>query len=362
MKTISYTEDIQPEYKIPAYYTTQYPNGRFLFFDIETTGFAAAHTTLYLIGVLWYEDNSIHIRQWFNDDGYSEAELLHAFHTFSKDFTHLVDFNGSGFDIPYLHNKCITQGLQDPAWENLEQIDIFRLIRSYKNIFGLSSMKQTAIEDYLGIHREDTYTGKDLIHIYQRYVAKPNESEEHLLLLHNHDDLLGMPQLSVILNYTMFFEHMTITNLTITEEEPSLHLEWEHTSASCLPKRLAVSKNGIYLNADGQHASLWLPISERTLKHYFADYKNYYYLPQEDMAVHKRVATYVEPEHRVKATKATCYVKQHASFIPCYLPDSFDCFSEDCSSKQTYQTVQSLSDASPALQQATVLAILKQYI
>lgn len=362
MKTISYTEELQPKYELPAFYTTQYPNGRFLFFDIETTGFTAAHTTLYLIGVLWYEDNSIHICQWFNDDGYSEGQLLHAFHTFSKNYTHLVHFNGLGFDIPYLRNKCITQGLNDPAWENLEQIDIFRLIRSYKNIFGLSSMKQTSIERYLGISREDTYTGKDLIHIYQRYVAKPNEPEEHLLLLHNHDDLLGMPQLSVILNYTMFFEHMTITNLTITKEEQTLHLEWEHTLASCLPRRLAISKDGIYLNADGQHASLWVPISERTLKHYFADYKNYYYLPQEDMAIHKHVATYVEPGHRVKATKATCYVKQHTSFIPCYLPDSFDCFREDSCNKQAYQTVQSLSDASPALQQATVLAILKQYI
>ena len=46
-----------------------YDKSEVVIFDIETTGFAAASTKLYLIGCGYYEGNDIYIIQWFNDDG-----------------------------------------------------------------------------------------------------------------------------------------------------------------------------------------------------------------------------------------------------------------------------------------------------
>ena len=40
---------------------------------------------------------------------------------------------------------------------------------------------------------------------------------------------------------------------------------------------------------------------------YYLDYKNYYYLPNEDMAVHKSVAVSVDRTHREKAAPENCY-------------------------------------------------------
>lgn len=53
-----------------------------------------------------------------------------------------------------------------------------------------------------------------------------------------------------------------------------------------------------------------------TLKYFYPDYQNYYYLPEEDMAIHKSIADSVDPSYRKKATKNTCYTKKAGIFLP----------------------------------------------
>ena len=79
-----------------------------LFFDIETTGFAAKNTKLYLIGCVYADASTGNFTsiQWFLDDYNDEGELIKAFTQFSKDFDTLIHFNGQGFDIPYVEAKC----------------------------------------------------------------------------------------------------------------------------------------------------------------------------------------------------------------------------------------------------------------
>lgn len=76
--------------------------------------------------------------------------------------------------------------------------------------------------------------------------------------------------------------------------------------------------------------------------HYFEDYKNYYYLPQEDMAIHKSVAAYVAAENKEKATKSTCYIKKTDAFIPCFSTEEYDVFKYSAADKCNYQTLDSL--------------------
>ena len=54
------------------------------------------------------------------------------------------------------------------------------------------------------------------------------------------------------------------------------------------------------------------------LKYFYPNYKDYYYLPTEDMAVHKSVASYVDKNFRIQAAAATCYVKKPGCFLPQY--------------------------------------------
>ena len=80
-------------------------------FDIETTGFSAETTSLYLIGCGFYSDDKWVVRQWFNDDGKSEADILNAFISFISDYKYLLHYNGDGFDIPYLTKKLSNYNL-----------------------------------------------------------------------------------------------------------------------------------------------------------------------------------------------------------------------------------------------------------
>ncbi len=364
MKTIHYTEPITTKTKeIPAYFSKIYKNERLLFFDIETTGFAARNTTLYLIGVLWYEHDSIKICQWFNEDGKSEAELLSAFETFCRHFSILIHFNGTGFDLPYLKQKAKLLQTAFTADNRLCQFDILKEIRSYKNIFNLDNMKQVSIEHYLKIDRDDTYTGGELVHIYQRYIARPDNEKEQLLLLHNHDDLLGMPQISQILNYKAFFEHLTANDIclqsaALNDKKDTLTIIFHYPDYAYLPNRIIYFKNGLYINASGQKANLQIPVIEDTLKHFFQDYKNYYYLPVEDTAIHKSVAAFVDSDHKRKTTKSTCYVKKTDAFIPCFSKENTDIFQYDANDKTPYQLLNSiLSNDSQALADYVILCL-----
>ena len=82
--------------------------------------------------------------------------------------------------------------------------------------------------------------------------------------------------------------------------------------------------NGYAIRINGNTMKIKLPLITDNLRLYYRDYKNYYYLPYEDTAIHKSVAAYVDAECKVKATRETAYTKKFASFIklPCYNTDS----------------------------------------
>ncbi len=340
-----------------------FAENRYLYFDIETTGLSARNSTLYLIGALWIDKGIIHIRQWFNDNGYSEAELISSFNEFCADFTHLVHFNGATFDVPYIKEKSKKHSVTTNNIEKLIQLDIFKEIRSYKNLLGLDNVKQVTIEKYLGLQRKDTYSGGELINVYQRYVARPDNDKEHLLLLHNHDDLLGMPAVSNILRYKALFEHpeLTVNNIHYNNDEHNLTIDITLFEYCSLPKRyIHTGKNGVYINAIDNSATLIIPVIQDTLKHYFKDYKNYYYLPKEDMAIHKSVASYVDPENREKATKSNCYISKNDSYIICPDNEFSDIFQKDNKDKICYRTLESLINDSITNQNEYVKKLIEK--
>ena len=72
---------------------------------------------------------------------------------------------------------------------------------------------------------------------------------------------------------------------------------------------------GCYFKAEGSEATLRVPLYETELKYFYSNYKDYYYLPQEDVAIHKSLAEFVDKAHREKATAANCYTKKTGQFL-----------------------------------------------
>ena len=164
------------------------PPEQVLFFDIETTGFSGDTSTLYLIGCLYRENGAWQFIQWFADTLDAERACLVHFFEFMENFTTLVHFNGDGFDIPYLLKRARAHGLPYD-FSNIRSFDIYRVIKPYKRLLGLDSIRQKAIEAFLGVRREDRFSGGELIEVYQAYLHEKDDYLERLLLLHNEDDL-----------------------------------------------------------------------------------------------------------------------------------------------------------------------------
>lgn len=297
------------------------PLEQILYIDIETTGLSPRSSNLYLIGCVYYQENEWHTIQWLAEKYEEEMSLLTAFFEFAASYTHLVHFNGNKFDLPYLLSKCEQFSLEN-NFDCFTGIDLYKRIKPYKILLGLADLKQKSIEQYLGIYREDEYNGRELISIYHDYVCSGNEDAERLVLLHNFEDLKGMLPLTSILAYTdIFTKPVRVMGAKASYYQNSENKRCQEIILklrfdAALPVPVSFRGVGCYFSGSGTDASLKVPLYEEEMKFFYSGYKNYYYLPAEDMAMHKSVATFVDKEHRVQATASNCYTRKHSLFLP----------------------------------------------
>ena len=279
---------------------------KLLFFDIETTGFSGGIHQVYLIGCTYRCGGVWNLIQWFADTPEAEKEVLTAFLRFTEDFSGLVHFNGDTFDIPFLLKRFHAWDLSwDPG--NLSGTDIYKRIRPLKNLLGLDSLKQKAVEQFLGIFRQDPYSGGQLIDVYRLYLETRKDSLLHMLMLHNREDLEGMPLILPILYYAdLPGQDFTLVSQQVLETpdifgEPSFSLELTLENPDSLP---------VPVLWDTPRASC--------------------------EAVQNSVGEYVERKARRKATAQTCYTRKTALFLP--QPDTLwaPAFRKDYRSRQLY--------------------------
>lgn len=333
-----------------------------IFFDIETTGLLASASYLYLIGAMYYKESSWYLTQWFADDMQSEKQILEEFFAFIISFKRIIHYNGSGFDLPYLEKKCKQYSLHSPL-ASIDSFDLYKKFNSCKKLLPVSNLKFKTIETFVGIHREDKLTGEELIQIYANYIGKyqfeklqlandnlsavipkfqkdvrtleenikssSSKELQSLLLLHNAEDVTGLLRISNILYYTDIFSH--------TLAQKSINLEYQYSKDNMakalifrqeLPFSFGKTVNieaEIFSDIPGTSLLLYLnhneltvrvPIYYGVLKYFPDNYKDYYYLPMEDMVVHKSVAQFVDKEFRQKVTAKNCFLKKDAAFLP----------------------------------------------
>lgn len=286
---------------------------RILFFDIETTGFSGAWANVYLIGCIYPEtEENWHMVQFFADSPDAESDMLQAFHSLLLSRPHLVHFNGDRFDIPFLQKRCEILGIPD-IFAGIESCDILKLVRPFKKLLHLPDLKQKSIETFLGIGREDRFSGGELIPVYQKWLKSPSDHLLAPLLLHNEEDLLGMPRLLPILRYPDFLKG-PFRFRSEESDGASVTLTW--SSATSLPVPVSFDTAPGELTASGCGLALSLPLFSGELRRFYPDYRDYYYLPGEDCAIHKSVGEFIEKSARKKATAKTCYTRASGIYLP----------------------------------------------
>ena len=294
-----------------------------LFFDIETTGFSGDYTHLYLIGCTYFQKGTWHLIQWFADTADSEAEILHSFFHFLEQFKTVVHFNGDGFDIPYLTNKCQKYKISAP-FSSYEYVDIYKMISGFRFLFALPDLKQKTVEQFIGLNRQDMYNGGELIKVYQEYQKNPDEKLISLLKQHNYEDVIDMPKLLSVLSYVKLFDGaFTVTSINANEYvsydgRPCRELLFSLQNDFSVPKRVSCHYEDFHLVVDTDQTTLCVRLYTGELKYFLSDYKNYWYLPEEDLAIPSSLAASIPKERRKKATAGTCYEKRNAIFLPQY--------------------------------------------
>lgn len=292
-----------------------------LFLDIETTGFTARNSNLYLIGSVYFAENEWHTIQWFAENYDEELTLLTAFSDFCKNYKYFIHYNGNNFDIPYLSQKYEQYEI-DFSFDNFGGVDIYRRIQPYRDILCLPDLKQKSIEEFLGIARDDKYSGRELISKYHDFVCDKDESVLNDILLHNEDDLKGMLHIVSMLSYSdLFYKQMRVMKAQASYYQNATQKRCQEIVMKLrletpIPVPFSFRGAGCYFSATGNEASLKVPLFEEELKYFYSNYKNYYYLPAEDMAMHKSVANFVDKEHRIQATAANCYTRKKSLYLP----------------------------------------------
>lgn len=312
-----------------------------LFFDIETTGFSPAGTQLYLIGCARRCGDEMIIEQYFAETFDDEPAVLTCFLTLLEKHRTIITFNGSGFDIPYIKAKCRTLHLPD-AFSGKNHIDLFKIVSSLKFLLKLPNYKQKTIEAFLGIDRKDMFDGGQLIEVYRNYVHQPSDEQMYFLKQHNYEDVLGMLDLLPVLSYSHLFKgeytFLSVESNVYKDFNGQAQKELIFTLKNTLPipKRVSYGYQEFYLTCDDSNVKLSVKLYDGALKYFYEDYKNYYYLPTEDIAVHKNIAGSVDKAYKKKATASTCYVRKTSLFLPQYQMIAEPAFYKERKDKVSY--------------------------
>ncbi len=300
--------------------------GRYVFFDIETTGLSSKNSTVYLIGVTWpvsYEnpDREWNFCQWFADTRESEREVLREFTLCLAGFDTLVHFNGDTFDIPFVRGRLFYHRMSDP-FSLITSVDLYRMARPLKKMLPIGSLKLKSLESFLGIHRDDPYTGGELIDVYNQYLKCPTWEAEKDLMLHNEEDIKGMPELLPIFAYL----DMKKASYRLVGQKRERYSGFDGTekteicltfeSSLALPAAYTQRGEDVKLHVDGNIFTFFFTPYVGALRHYFPNYRDYFYLTMEDKIVHKSIGQFVDKAVRRKARPEECYVEKEGLFLP----------------------------------------------
>ena len=106
--------------------------------------------------------------------------------------------------------------------------------------------------------------------------------------------------------------------------------------SSKLSGQMIIQDFPIFLSVSPLGGKVRVPIINGIMKHFFKDFKNYYYLKNEDTAVHTSLADFIPSQLKVRATASNAYVKKEGDFLPQYEEEITPSFKPDLRSKLNY--------------------------
>ena len=315
MKIINQEYPIHNELQL---YFTRTSIDRIIFFDIETTGLFSQHHSIYLIGCLYVYDNKFMLTQFLAENINDEKEILIRFLDLIKKFDLYINYNGNTFDIPFINKRLNKHALACAKIDKNNSFDLFQWIKENKKELNLINYKLKTVERFLGIYRKDLFSGGELIEQFFQYTQTKDLSLEKNLLMHNSEDIYHMPRLLRIMDYTTEYRnYKQFSDLAYKEIHAGGKLILEVDLETVSRDDFIIESESSIILWDNQKKffSLTSSIYELELFYYYTDYKNYYYIPSRDEALHKSIAKYLDLSDKQLAKASNCYTKTEGFFI-----------------------------------------------
>lgn len=317
--------------------------------DIETTGLSPNYCHIYMIGLsritgdienIKSGDNiSVRITLLFAEDPSEEEDILLEFSDYSKNTKQFITFNGLTFDFPFIKSRFNKYGM-DYDYKKYNQIDIYKKCKGLKSLLKLNNLKQKTIEAFLGIEREDKYSGGELIEQYKTYTKTGDKELYNNLITHNLEDVQGMVDLLVILRYTDIVDIIdwkAVPKITYSDNEKeittTLPLKYP------IPKRLVLRKEYYYIILEDSRVKALLSPKDTKMKYYLKNFRDYSYIPNEGIIIPNKLLNPANKKNAVPAKKENCFVEKKGLFLPVLDKTMFEedkLYRESYSDKECY--------------------------
>ena len=337
---------------------------RIVFWDIETTGLSRIYDSVYLIGYLYWEGRQMYIEQHLASSLSDEPELLRDFLDKSEYFTEMVTFNGDSFDLPFIKERL--KRLHIPGeYSPMVSLDLYRQFRPYTSLFGLPDCKLKTVEKFLQIDRQDVMSGGELISVYDEYSRTDSPDLEKVLLLHNYEDILHLPELLQMQSLIRYLYHTELLSGEMTIQPESVTFVFRTADSS--PLRLQASYQHkklqlpVLLEADAAEIRLILPVVSNCLRYYISNYKDYVLLPDGTPQLKSFAFPGLE-----KASRATCYLSREGQFLrypqKAELPPSLHPFRRDLQDRSSYLLLDEIEKLLPSADSTELRRLLSTYL
>ncbi len=192
---------------------------RTAFIDTETTGLAGgAGTVPFLVGVAYFDGDTLRLEQCFMRDYDDEESMLTYLAGLFARFDTVVSYNGKSFDLPLLRTRFI-QNRVPCRLEALAQFDLLHAARRFwKRRLGQCNL--TNIERHvLNVHRHDDVPSALIPQMWFDYLRTRDARPLEGVFQHHKTDILSLVALTGWLSQCLASEGR---NLEHTEDQLSL--------------------------------------------------------------------------------------------------------------------------------------------
>lgn len=284
-----------------------------LLLNVETTGLRTSSSFVCMTSAAYRSDKEMNCITWLAGSRMDEKNILLCLQDFAGSFPVLLSYGGNSFAFRFLTDRFDIY-TDSALFPDKQLIDLQKSFRPLLHILPLTHLKKAEIESFLSFSRRGIHTGKELIPVFETWERQKDPSARDALFLHAQEDIHFLCHVCKLHSYLDFL-HGRWQSADWAETADGILFSVSLSAPAPRPVSWQNDFASFYL-AEKTGQALVTPYHGRLRYYLPGSCNDYYYLPEEDTAIHRSVAQFVDRSKRIKATPDTCYVNREGIFLP----------------------------------------------